>query len=128
MQASEVYAEVLFNRCYGGFSFSKAAMQEYAAITQKEISEHDQGREISRTDPVMIEIVKRLGKEANGTHANIDIHQVPLKYKDFFSVCEYDGYESVCILYYKYKLHQIQAAVDAQSDKLKIKQVGENLT
>jgi hypothetical protein len=51
-----------------------------------------------------------------------------LKYKDFFSVCEYDGYESVCILYYKYKLHQIQAAVDAQSDKLKIKQVGEDLT
>ena len=113
MQASEVYAEVLFNRCYGGFSFSDEAVKEYAAKTQKEIRKCCQCRELSRTDPVMIEIVKRLGKKASGTHANIDIHHVPLKYKDFFTINEYDGYESVCILYDKYKLHQIKATVGA---------------
>ncbi len=111
MQPEDFYAEVLFNRCYGGFSFSKQAMREYFEKTGLVHEEHNQGRDISRTDPVMIEIVKRLGKEASGTHANIDIHHVPKKYKDFFFISEYDGYESVGILYYKYKLHEIQAAV-----------------
>ena len=116
----EEFTEVLYNKCYGGYSFSKEAMREYYERTQKEPEDHDQGRGIPRTDQDMIEIVKRLGDKANGTHARIAIERIPKKYAKFFSIGEYDGYECVCIEYNRYKLHEIKAAVEAsQSSELK---------
>lgn len=50
-------------------------------------------REIPRNDPDLIEVVEKLGKEANGQFANLKIVNIPDDVK--WEVCEYDGNETV---------------------------------
>lgn len=46
-----------------------------------------------RDDPVLIQVVEELGKEANGTCANLNIIEIP---EDVcWEISEYDGYERV---------------------------------
>lgn len=118
--------EILLNRCYGGFSFSEEAMKEYYTKSksttamlpdyeenQIDYQTLDKGREISRTDPVMIEIVKRLGQKANGSCASIQIACIPQKYTNYHCIDEYDGYESIGILFKDYKFDQIKTTINA---------------
>jgi hypothetical protein len=100
--------EIMFNACYGGFSVSKEAIQCYLDSNGYVFCPYHICRGLERTDPSMIEIVKQLGARANGKCADIKIQSVPIKYKDYVEVGEYDGYESVCINFDKYKLGTIQ--------------------
>ena len=125
----ESTTEVLYNARYGGFSFSEEAAREYCRITRTEFDIHFRGWDIPRTDPTMIEVVKRLGERANGTYADLKIAKIPTKYAKHFYIGEYDGYESVQINYKRHKLDSIRAALgahegqDAQGLKEKIEAI-----
>ena len=81
-------AEIIINSCYGGFSFSDKAIEEYKKQLQAMGSNIVFGdnkkyrrEDDLRKDPVMIDIVRRLGKESYGSHAKlINEHRKQLTY------------------------------------------------
>lgn len=75
---------IVINECYGGFSLSEAASKELGAHAH---------RDIGRDDPRLVEIVERLGKEANGRFADLTVVEIPAGVK--WHVHEYDGLEAV---------------------------------
>lgn len=50
-------------------------------------------REISRDDPLLIQVIRELGDRANGLHANLQIIDIPDNVK--WHVSEYDGNEHI---------------------------------
>ena len=60
--------KVVINRCHGGFGLSGKAMDLY--IERKGISEEDAqywfASEVVRDDPLLVQIVEKLGIEADG--------------------------------------------------------------
>jgi hypothetical protein len=48
-------------------------------------------RNVSRHDPILVQVVEELGKKANGEYAKLAIAEVSGPYR----IDEYDGYESV---------------------------------
>jgi len=105
--------KIVYNACYGGFGLSPEAMQMYADLKglavypekdtwgtvfytdppgtkdRKALNEWN----IFRADPVLVEVVEKLGKKANGTAANLMIADVSKG--DQYRIDEYDGFESV---------------------------------
>lgn len=94
--------EIMFNTCYGGFSFSKAAMDEWHKLCPGK----DTVRcwNIDRHDPVMVQIVKEMGARANGSFSKIELKKIPLEYLHHYEIGEYDGLEAVVINYNAYKI------------------------
>jgi hypothetical protein len=83
---------VVINTCYGGFSLSKRAIDEYkrlAGITDPGFYESD----IARDDPYLVSVVKSLGMSANGAHANLKIVEIPSDVD--WHIGDYDGNEWV---------------------------------
>lgn len=101
--------KVVYNACYGGFSLSQEAV-----LLAREISGNDKWGDcpmkgeaysdgskcsqfhgyisgIDRHDPVLVEVVERLGDKASGGCAKLRIEHVGNMYR----IDEYDGYESV---------------------------------
>jgi len=104
----------MYNACYGGFGLSEAAMEAYRARcpdVDPELSEYA----ISRHDPVMVEIVKELGEAASDRYAKIRFRRVPVQYKDFYQIREYDGLESVVILKNEFKLDAVKCILNDRS-------------
>jgi len=93
--------EIMINKCYGGFSFSAAAKCAY--------KERTGSTDARRHDPLMIQIVKEMGSKANGPHAAIEVHEIPAKFENHYEIDDYDGMESVIILYDRYKNDAIAA-------------------
>ncbi len=101
--------KIVINACYGGFSVSNAAMKRYAELmgwtfkapvkeyytsyvinaTGDEISDY----EISRTDPILVQVVEELGDEANGMCSKLKI--VELEKGTLYRIEEYDGFEHI---------------------------------
>lgn len=52
-----------------------------------------QPRDISRTDPVLVQVVEELGPAASGEYANLRIAELPEG--THYRIDEYDGFESV---------------------------------
>ena len=91
--------EVMINECFGGFGFSPEAISKY-----RKANPEQNPNQIERRDPVMIQIVKEMGKRANGHHALIVIETIPEQYINHYSITSNDGFESVEIHYEKYKI------------------------
>jgi len=110
--------EVVYNACYGGFSLSEEAIARYAEIKgltlyketgayglvtywivppEKRIGSRDamtlKPRDISRCDPVLVQVVKELGDKANGRCAALKIADVASGQR--YRIDEYDGAETV---------------------------------
>jgi hypothetical protein len=105
--ADEPFVEVMFNTRYGGFGFSPRFKQEYNRrmraidLTYKPPVCVD---ECERDDPVAVQLLKDLGRiPSSDPHASLSFAKVPLKYKRFFIIEEYDGSESVQIDYDAYR-------------------------
>ena len=84
--------KVAYNTCYGGFGLSKKAELLYRAL--KNMSEEDDlfADELDRHDPVLIDVIEKLGKEADGFLAKLAIRTInSSKYR----IAEYDGIERV---------------------------------
>jgi len=103
--------KIVYNACYGGFSISRKAYDrflelggEIARDELKAMAEMEEkfgsstlfgnsfGRDIARHDPILIQVVGELGKEASGFCAELKIEEIQgLLYR----IEEYDGLEHV---------------------------------
>jgi hypothetical protein len=108
--------KVVYNACYGGFGLSKEACQRYWDIKGQQVWIEDAQwgfdvwlvppnerleeayrkqtwyyNNVSRHDPVLVQVVEELGDKANGMCAELAIDEV----YDSYRIDEYDGYESV---------------------------------
>jgi hypothetical protein len=102
--------KVVINRCYGGFSLSRKAMELLVDAGCKEAAEtlahYDadplllrlSGNDsfhlkIDRADPLLVEVVEGLGDEASGRFASLEVVEVSDDAK--WEVEEYDGFEHI---------------------------------
>lgn len=67
--------KIVINDCYGGFELSKKAIEEYVHL--KGIDGTYDDMSIKRDDPVLIQVVKSLGAEANGMMADLKVVEIP---------------------------------------------------
>ena len=100
---------VMVNSCYGGFGFSKDALDEYIKRRPPGGRKMNAARAytISRSDPLMVQICQELGSRANGQSACIYLSDIPRKFAEFYVIREYDGQESVHIAFEKYQIDSI---------------------
>ena len=83
---------VLINNDWGGFSLSDEAETRYkemAGVTDENFSYYD----ISRDDPYLIQIVREMGQDANGSYSSLKIVEIPADVD--WEIGEYDGREWV---------------------------------
>lgn len=106
--------KVVINACHGGFGLSHQAMMLYSEFADLDLgwSESDYGhihyyvdgmidddkfhfseRDIPRDDPYLIAVVEKLGENANDTHSELKIVEVPDDVNWYIE--EYDGREWV---------------------------------
>jgi len=81
--------KIVYNTCWGGFGLSKAAWERYVELGGMAESQYD----VSRTDPILVQVVEELGADADGEYAELAIADVPAGTK--YRIDEYDGVESV---------------------------------
>ena len=104
----------MYNACFGGFGFSQLAIKLYnqrRPENSPKLTDDDCfacGREIDRADPIMVQVVRELGPSASNTYSRVMIEEIPEKFKDHYSIQEYDGNESVQIEHDRYTLHRIE--------------------
>ena len=79
--------KVVINNCFGGFGFSDAAKHELCDAGL------DVEERFSRHDPRLVEVVERLGDDANSKYASLKV--VDLEGETQYFITEYDGSESV---------------------------------
>ena len=104
--------KVVINRCYGGFSLSDEAIELYLnkkgwKFTKEkgeyfslcgydyiiEGQEHWYDRDIERHDPILVQVVEELGKDASGRCADLRVVDIPDDVE--WEIEEYDGNEWV---------------------------------
>jgi hypothetical protein len=105
--------KIVINRDFGGYGLSDQAVREYGkrkglnlvedgpddhGFTYFYVNEIDENnyfsdREIERNDPVLVEIVERLGSEANGRYSDLKIVEIPDDVD--WDIMEYDGMEHI---------------------------------
>ena len=92
--------KVVINKCYGGFGLSKAAVDLYAELKgmdpgrynkQGNFYENINEYDISRDDPVLVQVVESLGDLANDSYAELKVVEIPDGVN--WSIEEYDGRE-----------------------------------
>ena len=88
---------VLYNTCYGGFSFSSEFVDEFERRTGQRIKynyQHNNYRDHSEA----VKIFEEMGSEwSSGDYSKLDIAYVPACMKEYYQVGEYDGKEDICI-------------------------------
>ncbi len=96
--------KIVINRCFGGFSLSKKATEMYAEKKGLKPGKWNDSwdlyeggdfldEDISRNDPVLIEVVETLGNGASGRHSELKIVDIPDDVN--WVIKEYDGFEHV---------------------------------
>ena len=105
--------KIVYNACFGGFGLSPVALKRYAELADLSYSEevyegamtkffasmHDKDgeyvseRDLPRTDPILIQVVEELGKNANSRFSDLRIIELPAGTK--YRIDEYDGSESI---------------------------------
>lgn len=92
--------KIVINKCYGGFSLSRAALHELRrmgnahALSETDIGERYSDsfcRDIPRDDPQLIDLVTRMGIAANGECAALEVVEIPDGVE--WTIEEYDGRE-----------------------------------
>ena len=104
---------VMYNNRIGGFGLSNAAIKLYNQRKPEDapdVSEagYASGRDLDRTDPVMVQVVRELGDKTNTAFSRICLEELPDEYKGFYSIDEFEGAETVRIEHDKYSLHRIE--------------------
>lgn len=97
--------KVVINDKYGGFSLSEKAKELYLALSSGDLhasayfvtGENEKRwldcRSIARDDPLLVQVVEQLGREAGSRHAKLEIVEIPRDVD--FVIQEYDGAEHV---------------------------------
>lgn len=76
-----------------GESFYTMSMDERQAYNKQYSDETFGGEDISRNDPILIQVIEELGDAANGDHAELAIVEIPDDVE--WEISEYDGSEHV---------------------------------
>jgi hypothetical protein len=79
--------KVVINDCYGGFGLSKKAL-DMLGLKSDSIFDRD------RANPKLVEVVEKLGEEANGFCASLRVIEIPDDVKEWY-IDEYDGVETI---------------------------------
>ena len=101
--------EIVINRCYGGFDLSDAAYREIAerkgwevGYSKDTIYPHWTSDKVyldctnlDRDDPILVEVVRMLGEDANGPYSFLKIVEIPDDVGENWYIEEYDGLEWV---------------------------------
>lgn len=106
--------DIMYNIGFGGFVLSEDAVRLYCEAKGMDYATEG-GKltwNVSRTDPVMVQIVRKLDLAAGGKHSKVGIRTIAETFKNYYTIDEYDGAESVVIDYKGYKLDMIKAALD----------------
>ena len=85
--------KVVINTCYGGFSLSEEAYKELGLEWDDYGFIYTDNR-IDRVRPELIKCVKKLGKKANGKHAQLEIVKIPDDVVDWH-ISECNGLEII---------------------------------
>ncbi len=93
--------KIVINSCFGGFGLSQKAQDMYCFAKNINPGEWSKwgyysdfnDRDLCRDDPLLIEIVEKLGEEANGDSAELRIVEIPEDVNWYIE--EYDGSEWV---------------------------------
>ncbi len=102
--------KIAYNACFGGFSLSREAVLLGRRLTGENWCpcsikgdlyedglpvEYDYGggRGMTRTDPILIQVIEELGPAASGEFAKLAIAEVPSGTR--YRIDEYDGNERV---------------------------------
>ena len=109
-QQQEKTFHIIHNAKYGGYGFSDTAKELYCSVKGLEPCSIDY--DATRTDPVMVGIVKRLGPLANSDFSDLRILELPKKYDGFYFIEEYDGSEDITIDHSLYKLETIREELE----------------
>jgi hypothetical protein len=84
--------KIVINTCHGGFGLSKEAKDLYKQVKNTKVDYFHSG-DIERNDPLLVEIVEKLGENANGKYAKLKVVTIPDDVK--WQIEEYDGLEWV---------------------------------
>jgi hypothetical protein len=76
--------KIVANSCFGGFGLSNAALKELGI---------EWAGEIDRNSPDLVEVVGRMGKDAEGSASELRVAEVPDDVE--WHITEYDGIETV---------------------------------
>jgi hypothetical protein len=102
--------KIVYNACYGGFGLSDKAIQCYSDLAGLGLiytkdsngnwshwelpdGKYWDGEDLSRTDPVLVQVVEELGEEADGDYAKLAIYELPAG--TLYRIHEYDGLETI---------------------------------
>ena len=123
--------KVAYNTCYGGFGLSDEAMVLYEDLRRRlTLSSgecvHNFG---SRHDPLLLEVIDRLGEKANGKYCRIKITEIPDEYASCYQIKEYDGMERVVcdparLVHSRLKGLDVKAMTDSECRTLLAEMVG----
>lgn len=84
--------KIVINAKYGGFGLSETAIGLYKA--KKNITDDDfYYFDVERNDPVLVEVVEKLGEDANDDYSKLKIVEIPDDVQ--WQIVEYDGWEHV---------------------------------
>jgi hypothetical protein len=82
--------KIVINRCYGGFSISRAACEELGKEWDGYGFLYDLDQ---RADPALVACVEKLGEAASGALARLVVVEIPDDVE--WEISEYDGVETV---------------------------------
>lgn len=83
---------IVINACHGGFSLSEQAESRYKELAG--ITDDDWWyRDVDRDDPYLVQVVREMGRDANGRFAELKIVEIPADVE--WGIEEYDGSEWV---------------------------------
>ena len=106
--------KIVYNACFGGFGLSHEATMRYGELADLNLlhvpGEHEwnnsyykdgvqdddhyfSASDISRTDPLLVQVVEELGDKANDSYAKLAIQDLEPGTK--YRIDEYDGNEAV---------------------------------
>lgn len=81
--------KIVVNRRYGGFGLSEKAYKELGIPWDGYGCAYND----KRTDPKLVEVVEKLGKEANGVCSDLEVVEIPDDID--WEIDDYDGYETI---------------------------------
>lgn len=93
--------KIAYNACYGGFRLSKKAVNRAKELADpynpwQDVNEkygYIDGKNILRHDPILIQVIEELGKEASSSYAKLVIEELPDG--SLYQIEEYDGKEYI---------------------------------
>lgn len=92
--------KIVINAKYGGFGLSETALALYKArkhLADDEFSYFD----LERNDPVLVEIVEKLGEDADDLYSKLKVVEIPDDIK-CWEIVEYDGCEHIAECHRKF--------------------------